>query len=319
MPAEPVDDGELQEMGLVTRVVSLNSHDAYQQEETVLHSVDVFHSGQETNQVCLAEDDLPFIDDPLVCSPEQCFALEIPLSANDVFNWYQESNPEEMVCVALASQRAHAEVHVKNMTSQERQLFEEAKNQELNCWISTNSLRPVLRKHLNPNQILQSRWFLTWKQIPAEDDRPATRKAKARLVVLGYQDPQITKVARDAPTLTRDGRHSVLQAIASYHWELTSFDIKTAFLRGKADEANPLANNPPSELRRKLQLSDDQVCELVGNAYGRVDAPLLFYKELTRHLKNLNFRVHPLEPCVFILESWKAGQSNPSWNYRYSC
>ena len=309
MPAEPVDDGELQEMGLVTQVVSLNSHDAYQQEETVLHSVDVFHSGQETNQVCLAEDDLPFIDDPLVCSPEQCFALEIPLSANDVFNWYQESNPEEMVCVASASQRAHAEVHVKNMTSQERQLFEEAKNQELNCWISTNSLRPVLRKHLNPNQILQSRWVLTWKQIPAEDDRPATRKAKARLVVLGYQDPQITKVARDAPALTRDGRHSVLQAIASYHWELTSFDIKTAFLRGKADEANPLAMNPPSELRRKLQLSDDQVCELVGNAYGRVDAPLLFYKELTRHLKNLNFRVHPLEPCVFILESWKAGQS----------
>ena len=139
------------------------------------------------------------------------------------------------------------------MTGQEKQLFEEAKNQELNCWISTNSLRPVLRKHLNPNQILQSRWVLTWKQVPAEDDRPATRKAKARLVVLGYQDPQITKVARDAPTLTRDGRHSVLQTIASYNWELTSFDIKTAFLRGKADEANPLAMNPPSELRRKLQ------------------------------------------------------------------
>ena len=29
---------------------------------------------------------------------------------------------------------------------------------------------------------------------------------------------------------------------------------------------------PPVELRRKLGLSSDQVCALVGNAYGRVDA-----------------------------------------------
>ena len=42
---------------------------------------------------------------------------------------------------------------------------------------------------------------------------------------------------------------------------------------------------------------------LVGNACGRVDAPLLFYKELTKHLHELNFRTHPLEPCIFILES----------------
>ena len=60
---------------------------------------------------------------------------------------------------------------------------------------------------------------------------------------------------------------------------------------------------PPEELRKKLNLSAAQVCALVGNAYGRVDAPLLFYKELSKQLKDLNFRVHPLEPCVFLLES----------------
>ena len=53
-PAEPADDGELQEMGLVTQVVSLNTHDSNgKNEEAALHSIDVFH-----NQVCLAEDDL---------------------------------------------------------------------------------------------------------------------------------------------------------------------------------------------------------------------------------------------------------------------
>ena len=61
--------------------------------------------------------------------------------------------------------------------------------------------------------------------------------------------------------------------------------------------------DPPKELRQKMNLTDQQVCALVGNAYGRVDAPLLFYKELTKHLHELNFRTHPLEPCIFILES----------------
>jgi hypothetical protein len=41
----------------------------------------------------------------------------------------------------------------------------------------------------------------------------------------------------------------------------------------------------------------------VGNAYGRVDAPLLFYQELNKQLQKLQFTRHPLEPCVFMLET----------------
>ena len=210
-----------------------------------------------------------------------------------------------MSYVAAAGQRARVEVQVKHLSAQERALFDIAKDNELSCWIATNALRPILRKSLNPDQILKSRWVLTWENIEADGDQPASRKAKARLVVLGYQDPQLTQVARDSPTLTKEGHSTILQYIASKQWELTSFDIKTAFLRGKADEKNPLAMEPPEELRRKLNLKADKVCSLVGNAYGRVDAPLLFYKELSKQLKNLGFRIHPLEPCVFLLESFK--------------
>ena len=125
--------------------------------------------------------------------------------------------------------------------------------------------------------------------------------------MLGYQDPRLTEVSRDAPTLTREGRHTVLQLISSKHWVLTSFDIKTAFLQGKADQDNPLAMEPPKELRQRMQLDDDQVCALIGNAYGRVDTPLFFYKELSNQLQKLGFQVHPLELCVYYLESWKNG------------
>lgn len=256
----------------------------------------------------LAEDGLPIITEPLTCESEQCFALEVPLSRSDIIQWSQADQPEELSCVASASKRARAEVHVKDLTSQEKALFDIAKDAELTCWIQTSALQPVLRRHLNPNQILKSRWVLTWK--PVEDDQGNLdgRKAKARLVVLGFQDPNLTEVARDAPTLTKEGRHTILQMISSFQWELSSFDIKTAFLRGKADENNPLAMEPPVELRKKLQLGDDQVCKLVGNAYGRVDAPLLFFKELGKQLKELHFKVHPLEPCIHYLESIQDGR-----------
>ena len=65
---------------------------------------------------------------------------------------------------------------------------------------------------------------------------------------------------------------------------------------------------PPKELRQKLGLSDSQVCALIGNAYGRVDAPLLFYRELLSQLQKLGFKTHPLEPCIQYLESWTNGK-----------
>jgi len=234
--------------------------------------------------------------------------LEVPMSEHDLQSWWSSDKPEAFAQVASASKRARAEVHLKTLTLEDRILFEKAKDAELNCWIQTSALRPILRKHLNPNQILKSRWVLTWKPIDDPEPGQSNRKAKARLVVLGFQDPQLTEVARDSPTLTREGRHTILQSIASHKWVLSSFDIKTAFLRGKADSKNPLAMEPPIELRKKLNLTTDQVCSLVGNAYGRVDAPLLFYQELTRQLKKLGFEIHPLEPCIFQLVSYNDNQ-----------
>ena len=69
-------------------------------------------------------------------------------------------------------------------------------------------------------------------------------------MALSFQDPKLTEMARDAPTLTREGRNSILQNIANMKWRLSSFDIKTAFLKGKANNSNPLAMEPPIELRK---------------------------------------------------------------------
>lgn len=275
----------------------------------ILYDWTVFHPGTEaTETVLLAEDGLPYLSEPLTCDEHHCFSLEIELNEQDIHKWANAPKPEEFAWGSQVSKRARTEVNLKHLSLEDRILFEKAKDAELSCWIQTSALKPILRRSLNPEQILRSRWVCTWKAI---DDAPTgspQRKAKARLVVLGFQDPKLTEVVRDAPTLTREGRHNVLQTIASHQWLLSSFDIKTAFLRGQADSNNPLAMEPPPKLRKKLSLSDEQVCSLVGNAYGRVDAPLLFYKELSSQLKKLGFEVHPLEPCVFLLVSHKGSK-----------
>ncbi len=119
------------------------------------------------------------------------------------------------------------------------------------------------------------------------------------MVVRGYQDPELDKVSTDAPTLCRDSRMLLLQTIASHPWTLQNFDIKTAFLRGRSD-GRTLAMEPVPELRELMGMTTNEVCLLEGNAYGRVDAPLLFYREFRQKLESVGFVAHFLDGCLFF-------------------
>ena len=59
---------------------------------------------------------------------------------------------------------------------------------------------PVLKAGVPLSRIMKMRWVLPWK-TPPEESGETEKRAKARLVVLGYTDPDYTEVARDPPTL----------------------------------------------------------------------------------------------------------------------
>ena len=129
---------------------------------------DLFHFTALAASPCaacppLAEDDMPFVTDPLCCAEHQAFCLEVPLKSSDVRKWRQEAAPEQMAAVASAGKRARAEACLKDLTLREVALFDEAKRKEIQCWIQTSAIRAILRRKLNPDQILRSRWVLTWK------------------------------------------------------------------------------------------------------------------------------------------------------------
>ena len=205
--------------------------------------------------------------------------------------------------LASAAKRQKVEVKMKDLKVDEIKMFQKAKEKELDSWLATDTVRKILRTKIPEDQILRTRWVLTWKALDEQEQKETglTKKAKARLVILGYEDPHIDTLPRDSPTLGRDSRMLALQCIASHQWTARSFDIRTAFLRGSRQDSRILGIEPPAELRCKMNLRDEEVCELLKGAYGLINAPLLWYCELKSALLGLGFIISPLDPCLFVL------------------
>lgn len=203
-----------------------------------------------------------------------------------------------------SAKKQRAEVKLKDLTDEQRREFAKAKEKEVDQWLSTGTVQAILRDRIPAANILRSRWILTWKDVDEIEAKEIgkQRKAKARLVILGYEDPNLTEIPRDSPTLQKESRSLILQYCASQKWHIRSFDIKTAFLRGSRRDDRVLGVDPPDELRKKLGLKPNEICELLKSAYGLVNAPFLWYQELRETLLTLGFSISPLDPCLFTLQ-----------------
>ena len=90
------------------------------------------------------------------------------------------------VFVVSSARRKRVEVNERNMTESDRKLFKKAKELELQSWLDHRVFDLVKKKCVDQERIMQARWALTWK---------SSGKAKARLCVLGFQDPDLTGVS----------------------------------------------------------------------------------------------------------------------------
>ena len=234
----------------------------------------------------------------------EAWRCEFIVDDRDIQEWRESESPEAMSFLVSAARRQRAEVKLSQISPAEQEEFRKAKDKEIGNWLKTNTVEKILRNKLSPEQILRCRWILTWKPLESQDidaKSNKTHKAKARLVVLGYLDPQITEIPRDAPTLGRHTRMLILQLISSMMWKLQSFDISAAFLQGKPQAGRVIGLEPVPELSSALGLSKDEVCKLTKGAYGLIDAPYLWYTALRDELVTLGFEICPMDPCVFVL------------------
>ena len=241
-------------------------------------------------------------DDILHLEENQALEYTIFFTQDDL-HAIAEKPTELLALAASAAKRQRAEVKLKDLKPQELAEFQSAKGKEIDQWLSTETVRKILRNKIPEQNILRCRWVLTWKDLdPVDAEKEGkSRKAKARLVILGYEDPNICDIPRDSPTLQKESRSLLLQMCAARRLTIRSFDIKTAFLRGSRRDNRILGVDPPPELRDRLQLKDEEICELLKSAYGLVNAPYLWYQELKEMLVSLGFTISPLDPCLFVL------------------
>ena len=210
---------------------------------------------------------------------------------------------ENWSLLATTAKKQRTEVRLSCLTPAEKAEFDRAKQAEIKNWLSTGTVAKILRNQLAPEQILRCRWILTWKPLdPTECTPERSHKAKARLVVLGYLDPEAAESPRDSPTLSKPSRMLALQLIASNSWTLQSFDIKAAFLQGKPSERT-IAIEPVPEMKAMMKMKDSEVARLAKSAYGLMSAPLQWYAALHEELCRLGFQSSPMDPCLYVLRN----------------
>ena len=251
-------------------------------------------------------------DDELLFGDTECFLVhpqahqvwEIGLHETDVESHNLPSPSQALHYVLLATQdrKKRVEVKLRDLTPPEQEQFRQAKSKEVGAWLDHATVRRVAAGTLDDSQLMRCRWILSWKD-PEKQGGP--KRAKARLVVLGFEDPDLSSIPNDAPTLGKDARQLILQKVASNHWKLINFDVSTAFLQRKGD-GRKLGIRPPPELSAALKMKEGDQCLLEGGAYGRVDAPFLWFQTCKETLEGLGFIQSPFDACTFCLVTPKS-------------
>ena len=203
------------------------------------------------------------------------------------------ANPEAYICSMM--KRKQLEVNEKKLSKEEMLEFITAKQKEVRNFVASECFEAA-RKQVDESKVVGMRWLLSWKF-----DEDNNRKAKARAIVLGYQDPRYSERPTAAPTPSRAGRQLFLQMTAWKQWVLEKGDISGAFLQGD-DLKEELWCRPVREITEAYGLPPDSVMLMKKAAYGLVQAPLHWHESVNKFLQTLGYQQLEVEPCCWI---WK--------------
>ena len=190
------------------------------------------------------------------------------------------------------------EVREKTLTVDEREQFIEGKKKELESFFGNNVWQFASDEDIATGRIVTARWVLTWKKI----EGTTQWKAKVRLVLRGFEDPDVGKLDKASPTAGRSGKMIMLMITADQRWTLHCGDVRSAFLSGVEFE-RVIVVRLPKDAGPLFGFHDGRVphMRMLKSAYGLADAPLLWYKEADRRLRAASMKSHPLDKCTYMI------------------
>ena len=250
--------------------------------------------------------------EPMIGTAQRAWTLSFNVDADDFEDSQGILQAVESVNMASEARRRKLEVNEKACSEEEKRAFAAAKHAEFASWISNKVVDLMVARGAPRERVIRSRWVLTFKSLEkkptAEETKSSeallrdgtARKAKARLVILGYQDPDLGENATWSPTLRRDTRNLLLGVIVHRGYELFTLDAHTAFLLGKQTARKlPIFVTLPKDLEEWLGAEGPR--RLLKTAYGLAEAPLEWFKVLCEALLAAGFKRISSDACVFVL------------------
>ena len=143
------------------------------------------------------------------------------------------------------------------------------------------------------DRLLRCRWVLSWKTSGA---------AKARMVIVGFTDPDLAEERREAPTVSKRARMLCLQMAATHRWPAEKGDVISSFLqcRDKTEEHRQIYMDPVDELRESLKMGQDQIVQILKAGYGLTNAPRRWWQQVKKDLEAAGGTPSRLEACVCV-------------------
>ena len=128
---------------------------------------------------------------------------------------------------------------------------------------------------------------------------------KARWTARGDKDPDLLNLVRNgktqSPTISSNGRCTVLQAIASNQFTLQLGDVTGVFLETKElkrDQRLWMSG------QKNIQLPNhdpEQLFEVVRPLYGLNDSPQKWFSTFDETVRALGWQPSRLDPCLYML------------------
>ena len=95
--------------------------------------------------------------------------------------------------------KKRAEVQFRALGNEDKLDFMKAMQSELGSYLDHEAVESAGRHNVPPERILGMRRVLTWKAVTNESGDVASQKPKARLIIRGYQDPDLLFLKGDSP------------------------------------------------------------------------------------------------------------------------
>jgi len=205
----------------------------------------------------------------------------------------------DMVMTWVATAKSDGTVSFRQLNEKDRETFLGSRRAEVESLIKLRALTPLSVHDSNrfrekhPEHVIPSMFIDRWK--PTDD---GGRKAKSRLVVLGWKDPEIYNIDRTAPTPTQEALMLMLQWTASEGYDAYSSDLKNAF--GQALETTRkqklACSQPPGGIPG---LAAGQILRCDTEVYGLVSGPAWLRATLLVEFRNMAYIQNKYDKCLF--------------------